>query len=244
MRKTSKIIALILACMLILLSAACGKNENDTAPSAAPTATESANSTQAPTFAPTQTPEAENTSAPEAKPTIKPGQLTYAGGILSEEAPKDPIMVCDTNATPNHLQIVEDLAIQFFPTTSFKEVAICCPSYNDNVGTLTFALYAWMGSYESTLAGKAIKTETFENYNDNALLGLKFDEALPDGEYILYLTTPKASDGVGTWGKVGNFEGQKVYVDGGNALDENSSFHVELRVTYVNTPNNLYGKLS
>ncbi|MBE7058953.1 MAG: hypothetical protein E7387_07670 [Ruminococcaceae bacterium] len=243
MKKTFKFLAFVLVCMLLLLSVACGDNEKDTAPSAVPTAAESAVPTEVPTSEPTQTP-ADNTPTPEAKPTVKPGQLTYAGGILSEEAPQEPIMLCDTTATPNHLQIVEDLAIQFFPSTSFTEVAICCPSYNDNVGTLTFALYAWMGSYESTLAGEAIKTQTFENYNDNALLGLKFEEALPDGEYILLLTTPKASDGVGTWGKIGNFEGQKVYVDGGETLDENSSFHVELRVTYINTPNNLYGKLS
>ncbi len=243
MKKTFKFLAFVLVCMLLLLSVACGDNEKDTAPSAVPTAAESAVPTEVPTSEPTQTP-ADNTPAPEAKPTVKPGQLTYAGGILSEEAPQEPIMLCDTTATPNHLQIVEDLAIQFFPSTSFTEVAICCPSYNDNVGTLTFALYAWMGSYESTLAGEAIKTQTFENYNDNALLGLKFEEALPDGEYILLLTTPKASDGVGTWGKIGDFEGQKVYVDGGETLDENSSFHVELRVTYINTPNNLYGKLS
>lgn len=251
MRKISKITVFVLAFVFVFLFAACGKDENksEAVLSVSPTVN---NSSQEPTQSPTEDPSSVPTQAPtdnkepesEAKPTITPGQLTYAGGILSETPPELQVMICDTNGTPTHFQIMEDLAIQFFPSVAFTEVSVCCPSYSDNVGTLTFALYSWMGSYESTLAGDPIKTQTFENYNDNDLLSLKFEEALPDGEYILYMTTPKSSEGVGVWAKIGDFEGQKIYFDAGQMLDENSRFHVELRASYINTPNNLYGKVS
>ena len=157
---------------------------------------------------------------------------------------EDLIEEFERQLQPDSLEIIEDMAIQFFPTTAFTKVSICCPSYSDNNGTLTFSLYSWMGTYEDTMAGKAIKTATFENYRDNELLTLSFDKALPDGEYVLLLSTPDYSDGVGTWCKACSFEGQKIYVDGGGSLPENTELHVELRVSYVNTPKNLYGKVS
>ena len=89
-----------------------------------------------------------------------------------------------------------------------------------------------------------MKGKTFENYFDNELLTLKFDEALPDGEYVLVMSTTTGSEGVGAWCKAGSFEGQKVYFDGGVPMTEQTELHVELRISYVNTPNNLYGKVS
>ena len=200
--------------------------------------------TAKPTTQPTVQPTVTPTKEPVANATVEPGKLTYAGGIVSDIPPKEQVMLCDTNGPATHFQIIEDMAIQFFPTTAFTEVSICCPSYSDNDGTLTFSLYSWMGTYEDTMAGKAIKTATFENYRDNELLTLSFDKALPDGEYVLLLSTPDYSDGVGTWCKACSFEGQKIYVDGGGSLPENTELHVELRVSYVNTPKNLYGKVS
>lgn len=201
-------------------------------------------STAKPTTQPTVQPTVTPTKEPVANATVEPGKLTYAGGIVSDMPPKEQVMLCDTNGPATHFQIIEDMAIQFFPTTAFTKVSICCPSYSDNNGTLTFSLYSWMGTYEDTMAGKAIKTATFENYRDNELLTLSFDKALPDGEYVLLLSTPDYSDGVGTWCKACSFEGQKIYVDGGGSLPENTELHVELRVSYINTPKNLYGKVS
>lgn len=233
MKNTIRIILAVLVCLVLTFCAACGEKDTD---SSAPTA----KPTTQPTVQPTVTP----TKEPVANATVEPGKLTYAGGIVSDMPPKEQVMLCDTNGPATHFQIIEDMAIQFFPTTAFTKVSICCPSYSDNNGTLTFSLYSWMGTYEDTMAGKAIKTATFENYRDNELLTLSFDKALPDGEYVLLLSTPDYSDGVGTWCKACSFEGQKIYVDGGGSLPENTELHVELRVSYVNTPKNLYGKVS
>lgn len=239
-------IAVLIMCVLLIISAACNdskQNEKEAASSAQSLATEA---TSSPTETPTNTPEA-TASTPkdeEIKPTIQPGQLTYAGGILSEEAPKEQAMLCDLTGPAAHYQIIEDMAVQFFPTTAFKEVSVCCPSYNDNRGTLTFSLYAWQGSYGATVNKEAIKTATFADYRDNELLTLSFEEELPDGEYLLLMSTPDYSEGVGVWGKACNFEGQKVYIDGGNPLPEHTEIHVELRVSYVNLPNNIFGPVS
>jgi hypothetical protein len=246
-RKSFKFLLISICCLCIFVFAACAKtDDNEAQKSAAPTATflneptATIEATLAPTAAPTLAP----TQKPAPKPTVTPGQLTYAGGIASEEPPEEQVMICDLNGAPTHFQIFEDMAIQFFPTTAFTEVSVCCPSYSDSNGTLTFALYAWMGSYEGTVTGGAIQTKTFENYFDNELLTLKFEEALPDGEYLLVMSTTTGSAGVGAWCKAGSFEGQKVYFDGGVPITEQTELHAELRVSYVNTPNNMYGKVS
>lgn len=240
MKNTIRIILAVLVCLVLTFCAACGEKDTDSSAKNTAANTPSAKPITQPTVQPTITP----TKEPVANATVEPGKLTYAGGIVSDMPPKEQVMLCDTNGPATHFQIVEDMAIQFFPTTAFTEVSICCPSYSDNNGTLTFSLYSWMGTYEDTMAGKAIKTATFENYRDNELLTLSFDKALPDGEYVLLLSTPDYSDGVGTWCKACSFEGQKIYVDGGGSLPENTELHVELRVSYINTPKNLYGKVS
>ena len=79
-----------------------------------------------------------------------------------------------------------------------------------------------------------------EDYADNALIKLSFDTPLPDGEYIILLTSPEPEKGVGIWTKPANFDGQRVYADG-MLLDDTS---VQMQLTYANTPNNLYGTLS
>ena len=249
MGKRFKFLLISICCLCIFVFAACAKTDDkEPQKSAAPTATFSNGTTADATLEATATPNGtsmlEPTEKPEPKPTVTPGQLTYAGGIASEEPPKEQIMICDLNGVATHFQIFEDMAIQFFPTTAFTEVSVCCPSYSDNKGTLTFALYSWMGSYEATVSGKALQTKTFENYYDNELLTLKFEEALPDGEYVLVMSTTTGSEGVGAWCKVGSFEGQKVYFDGGVPITDQTEIHVELRVSYVNTPNNMYGKVS
>lgn len=270
MKNTIRIILAVLVCLVLTFCAACGEKDTDSSAKNTAEATLEATSettteptleatldatseattevtsqpTAKPTTQPTVQPTVTPTKEPVANATVEPGKLTYAGGIVSDMPPKEQVMLCDTNGPATHFQIIEDMAIQFFPTTAFTKVSICCPSYSDNNGTLTFSLYSWMGTYEDTMAGKAIKTATFENYRDNELLTLSFDKALPDGEYVLLLSTPDYSDGVGTWCKACSFEGQKIYVDGGGSLPENTELHVELRVSYVNTPKNLYGKVS
>lgn len=240
MKKNICIYFLIFSCILILICSSCDAKNGSKASDATIASTPTMQSTLQPTTQPTTQPTQDIPSS-----TITPGKLTYANGIASEEAPKDQIMICNLNAAPTHCQIFNDMSIQFFPSTAFNEVSICCPSYSDNNGTLTFSLYAWMGSYEATVNSQAINSKTFENYADNALLSLKIEEALPDGEYLLVINTPDHTQGVGTWCKTGSFEGQKVYANGGYLIGEQQDeIHVELRVSYINTPNNMYGPVS
>ncbi len=82
-------------------------------------------------------------------------------------------------------------------------------------------------------------TQEFMDYADNALLKFEF-ETLPDGEYLLYLTSPDASKGVGVWG---NYDAEdlraRAYAD--DEVWENGGFSVS--VHYTKTPNKLFGPI-
>jgi hypothetical protein len=224
--KNIKIIALIL--IIATYATACVKSPNQIEP------TNTVAIRVTPTIGKTSTP----TAQPTTQPTVEPGKHTYANGIKSEE-PID-LYYFDDSKDNSVLVLTESISIQFFPTTELKNIYISCPSMNDSYGTLTFEVFPWLSTYEATIEGTAVLTETFEDYADNALIKLSFDTPLPDGEYIILLTSPEPEKGVGIWTKPDKFDGQRVYADG-MLLDDTS---VQMQLSYANTPNSLYGTLS
>ncbi len=193
-----------------------------------------------PTYTPkaTEIPTPIKTQEPVLHTTIKPGEHTYAEGIKSD-APLD--LYYFDNTKENGVQVLtESIAIQFFPVTELKTVYISCPSMNDSKGTLQFEVFAWLGTYDSTIMGQAILNESFTDYADNALLKLEFETPVPDGEYLILITSPAPEEGVGIWTKLSSFEGQRVYADG-IPLEDISA---QMQIKYANTPNNKYGTIS
>lgn len=217
---------------ILIITSACDNAGNKTTP----TPTVAIRTTAKSDVTPTPSPEI--TAEPTIKPTIELGKHTYAGGIKSE----DPIdLYYFDNSKENKVMVLtESIAIRFFPTTELKNIYISCPSMNDNKGTLTFEVFPWLGTYEKSIEGTAVLEKSFEDYADNTLIKLSFDTPIPDGEYIILLTSPDPENGVGIWAKSSDFEGQLVYADG--VLLEDTS--AQMQITYANTPNNKYGPVS
>ncbi|MDP4118072.1 MAG: copper amine oxidase N-terminal domain-containing protein [Bacillota bacterium] len=82
---------------------------------------------------------------------------------------------------------------------NFSTVMVCCPSYSDNIGSLTLTLYPWNGDYDSTINGMPIKKATFTDFNDNSWLSISAGDgnAFASGEYMWTLTNPVQK--VGVW---------------------------------------------
>lgn len=172
-------------------------------------------------------------------PTIAPGNETYAGDIISQDAFSYAFET--TGKTNEHRAVNQSVAIQFFATVEFNSLSLNCPSYGDNTGTLDFALYKWMGTYENTISEENTPAAVvnFTNFADNAENKMEF-EALPDGEYLLYITSPDSTEGVGIWGR-SELEGEpetRLYIDD---EEETTGFELgpcamPLKINYVKTP--------
>ena len=78
-------------------------------------------------------------------------------------------------------------------------------SWNNNIGSLRFALYPWNSSYDTTRSGDPIDTKEFINFPDNSVLRMEADGTYPAGEYLLYIinTSDSASEEVG-FGSLGH----------------------------------------
>ncbi len=238
----------------VCLCSGCIKTEPPSSEVTAPvTASKStALSTVTPSVLPSFTPDRETPSStaaptltqiplPTATPikTIPPGKGTYSKGIASSW-PTEAYFYNVNKSDSVPLQVYTDVSIQFFATTTFDGVQVACPSYSDNIGTLTFTLYAWAGTFQLTRQGKMIRSETFVDFRDNQTLRLDFPTPLPDGEYLLVISTPRYWEGVGMWMKDEPFAQQRVFVE--DIIFEDLS--TTLTVLYTNTPNRLYGPLS
>ncbi len=141
----------------------------------------------------------------------------------------------------------EVFAMQFVLTAETASVSTDVPSFSNNTGSVTMALFSFDTDYDTSLLSAPIAEHTFTDFKDGADLGFAFDEAspLPAGEYLLVLynmvdPTPSANGGsqtgIGVWTNAPH-EGQRAYVNGSFVSD--TTFPV--RVNYVTVPDTLYG---
>lgn len=86
--------------------------------------------------------------------------------------------------------------MRFRAETEFYALQVCCPSYGNAVGSLTFTLYPWKETVEKSREGTPIATETFTDFADNAQLTLSFSPQKP-GEY--YWELRNGTEMVGVW---------------------------------------------
>jgi hypothetical protein len=88
--------------------------------------------------------------------------------------------------------------LKFTATAPFYAINAACPSYNNNVGNLTFSLYKWNTNYAQSVAGTPIASKTFVNFNDNQKLELTFD-VQEAGDYVWELSNGTEDVGVWKW---------------------------------------------
>jgi hypothetical protein len=124
---------------------------------------------------------------------------------------------------------------RFSATAPFTALSVSCPSYSDDIGSLTFSLYRWQTNYTATLATDPVAKETYVDFADNATLTLSFDECQP-GEYILVLSG--GSGGVGVWMYSESKTGTYIYSDG---LELEGVFTMTISYTY--TPESMFLKV-
>lgn len=124
----------------------------------------------------------------------------------------------------------ETAGFKFTATNPFYAVNARCPSWANNIGNLTFKLFAWNNSYDESVSGTPLAEHTFINFTDNQWLQLTFDE-LPAGEYVWELSNGTEMVGVWKWtdgqsSAISYFNGEEV--DGhylsGIAYDPNLLF--------------------
>lgn len=95
------------------------------------------------------------------------------------------------------------------------KIAIGCPSWSDNVGSLTVTLWKWNTDYKTTVAADPMEKKEFVDYEDNAMLGFDFTTPVEAGLYYVELSdaVDESGSGVGPW-TGGAYGGQAVFRDG------------------------------
>ena len=111
----------------------------------------------------------------------------------------------------------EKVGTLFTTVAPATRIAVSCPSWGDEVGTVTASLYKWDTDYETTVKSEPVKRETIQDYPTNTFVGLKFDKGSPlaAGTYFLEFTDAKDSNGTGAGVRLSQqWEGQAVFING------------------------------
>ena len=115
--------------------------------------------------------------------------ISVSAGQVSLYADQQAHSALDVTKTP--------LGVYYDSKDPTSAMTISCPSYSNNIGTLRFSLYLWMGDYESTVAEEELHSTEFVDFNDNASLRFEYPTA-PAGEYLI-LVQSTGTDMVGVW---------------------------------------------
>ena len=122
-------------------------------------------------------------------------------------------------------------------------VGIGCPSWSDNVGSLTVSLYTFDTDYNTSVSKDPIATNEFVDFQDNGFLGFEFAESDPltAGEYVLEVTDAydDSGSGVGIWAQL-PYEGQHFYENG----EYNPGLSIRMAVVLTTPLEVPYGTLS
>ena len=237
-RKLKKYL-IILVCLVCALSLFACSNDSKADPTVKPdaTATPTESTDETPTPEVTEEPTPEPTKEPQA--TVEPGKETYAGKILDADNGLAVNFSPQTGSIKDEA-IIMNAAVQFFATTTFNQIDINSVSYGNDIGTLIFKLYSWQGSYFSTLESEPIATMEFVDFPDNTISKFTFDQELPDGEYLLEITTEDPSEGVGVYTNI-DAEDLKTRFYKNDEVVEKTGIYMTMH--YTKTPEKVAGPL-
>jgi len=224
-----------LVCLTLISTFGCSTTKKSTA--------SATNSVKITTNSPAQTKAATTTPAATIASTTKPvGTGPFDGGFASEDPLLFNLFTMDTEdpitAIKAPVQLIDaDMTFggQFFATTSVNYIEVFCPSWGNNVGSLTLSLYNWKTDYATTIAGTVIKTQEYVDYADNTWLQILFATPIPAGEYLWVLGNAVDPD-VGMWdvaeGPVNHTTDVINYASG----EPIEAYHM-FRLQYTKTPN-------
>lgn len=128
--------------------------------------------------------------------------------------------------TPLKIPAGSAAAQRFVAENSWDIFTVACPSFSNNIGSLTLSIYAWQGDYASTTASEKLASKRFVDFADNANLRLFLSVPLPAGEYLFVLDEPEEQVGVWQYFQ-GTYKGE-CYLGG-----EKIRGNFEARVLYV-----------
>ncbi len=137
------------------------------------------------------------------------------------------------------------VGMQVVLTADAHAISTNVPSYSNNTGSATLALFAFDGDYDTSLLADPLAEHTFTDFHDDAYLTFTFAEDAPlsAGEYILLLydlqdPTPGNGNGtgIGLWTCPAH-EGQRTYFNGSYVSDRSHPVHVD----YVTAPSTSFG---
>jgi hypothetical protein len=131
------------------------------------------------------------------------------------------------------------LACQFVIKSPALRIETCCPTWSrPNGGFLTVSLYAFDTNYEKSIAGKPIAETVFEEFDDNAWLGLDFPETDPlkPGEYVFMLHDGIEGCPSGAW--LDKPTDREIFYNDGYVDTE---YSLRGKVTFVGDPEEKFG---
>lgn len=206
-----KILSAILCGVLLLSLAACGGQVEDAVNNAADAAVDAVNEAAGEVGKAADEAAAEITEAAEEKAEEKVEEVVEE---VKEEIKKrdsyDEILFCDDAADHTPVSLMNGATFGMhvkFPEGFMEDVTVVCPSWSNNVGSLTFKVFAWNTDFDTTVAGEALASETFEDYvdNDSLMMDLTSDSSrgIPAGEYLIWIGdgVDSSGSGVGFWAK-------------------------------------------
>lgn len=130
---------------------------------------------------------------------------------------------------PTKIDEFTEVAIHFNAKGRFSEISIIIPSYADNKGSVTAALYKWDKNYTKTLASAPVASVTWVDTYDNASQAFVF-ESQPAGEYLFHISD--GSGGVGVWTRNEPCENFEFYRD---RVNSEASLEAQIKFDDVST---------
>ncbi|MDD4772485.1 MAG: hypothetical protein PHZ09_02635 [Eubacteriales bacterium] len=156
---------------------------------------------------------ADTTAGENAETTVAPAEETEEPEPETEAPPRDKYKYIDfyedDGGGHNPYSLMAEgssIGVHFKVEEGFLEdFSINCPSWSNDIGSLTMRVYKWDTDYASTVAASPVAEETFVDYVDNDWLIMYFDDdgakGLEAGEYLVTLGdgVDESGSGVGLW---------------------------------------------
>lgn len=150
---------------------------------------------------------------------------------------------CGADNRPYALTAADIVGSHFSIAGDATFVGVACPSWSENYGYATLALYTFNKDYNTSVSADPIIKHEFENFGDNNFLGFEFAEndPLKAGEYVIEITDAydDVGSGVGVWAQQ-SYAGQRFYEDG----EYNADLSMRMSVKLITPVDPLYGKLT
>ena len=223
------ILCIISGIMAIALFGCSEKPEAVPSPTPSPTAT--AEPTEEPTEAPTEEPEPEPENFQSEIQSEKSCNLNLYGNVTNPDAVHTPIK---WNGQERPMGQTETCAWQFVATTEMSQMDLSTATYGESDVSIIFNIYKWEDSYDVSILGDPVFSDTKTGIKDNQSIRFKFSEHLPAGEYLCVISQPSTSFTVWTipYTEDTEYPYTRFYTNG----EAQTGIMPQVKIRYANTP--------